>query len=734
MCSYILFLCLCFLECQAIEVVVTPKFKKGEAPAEAFTSFQNFSSQPLSAISACHWTAFETEDLGSVWATRNTFFGNSLRRDSKSMYVGRVVIRFKYPSTFLFKPEKWMFFCFSYDNLNKEIKVYVNGKNVLQKIVKDHLDNFEIEKNFLQNEKFGKASQFSGKFSDLNIWSNIMSIKDFDTLYKCEEIDMEPDVLKWNNKDLVTGPNISVEEWHEHPCHIEKKTQPSIVAYGNFTMEPKARALRMCGALGGSINLPENIFELLTLGEQLANFSAYCNYFWSPIFKGAIDGTFLNSNNNPVKYHRWRKGQPNGGQDDEKCVSIAGTGTEGIAYFDTHCNKLRCFYCNISDFGLFWLKGLCMMEDSKILDTQYVLRPMTTHPVWKGVSSSQISWNREYQHWELFNRYDKTLIASTKSEFPFGENIWQLKAENICRDQKKRQELLLMFSKCSKSEYSCSDGSCVPITSKCNYVPDCWDGEDEDNCEILHLETMENYDSSSPDIGFDKAGNIEKKHVEVSSNITSIEGINEVKSRFTVSLIISLRWTDSRLTWKNLNCDASLNFPSSKEKHSLWFPKIIFENTENHLEVPNDSNAKFVIEKKGTPRMSDEYERRETAYFDGFENPILFSRELQMRLKCAFQLNYFPFDTQICSVVMVPGYKERNFIKLIGDSVYFSGKKQVLTFEVIDTKIKTGDTNIEVKIYLKRQISQYLLGIYGPSLLIMVAAQVCNKQCTSSNI
>ena len=329
----------------------------------------------------------------------------------------------------------------------------------------------------------------------------------------------------------------------------------------------------------------------------------------------------------------------------------------------------------------------------------------------------------------MFNRYENTLLATTLTgaDFPVGENIWQLQEENICAGEQGDQELELMLSKCSDSEYSCSDGSCVPLASKCNFVPDCWDGGDEEHCRILHLENMEGYEAFSPDIGFDEDGDIERKPVEVFVNLTSVEGINEVKSRFSVSLIISIRWRDSRLTWRDLNNDTSLNFPSSEERYRLWFPKIIFENTENHIEVPNDSNAKFVVEKRGKARLSDEYERRETAYFRGSENPILFSREMQLKLKCAFQLNYFPFDTQICSVVLVPGFKERNFIKLIGENVDFLGKKKLLTFEVVRTMIVTSETEIKVKIYLKRQISQYILGIYGPSLLIMVAAQVCSK-------
>ena len=99
-----------------------------------------------------------------------------------------------------------------------------------------------------------------------------------------------------------------------------------------------------------------------------------------------------------------------------------------------------------------------------------------------------------------------------------------------------------MMSKGSKLEYSCSDGSCIPIGWKCNYVPDCWDGGEEENCTILHLENMGGYKQESPDIDFDDARDIIKKHVMISTNITRIESIDEVKSRFTASFVLLVEW------------------------------------------------------------------------------------------------------------------------------------------------------------------------------------------------
>ena len=58
----------------------------------------------------------------------------------------------------------------------------------------------------------------------------------------------------------------------------------------------------------------------------------------------------------------------------------------------------------------------------------------------------------------------------------------------------------LILSKCDETEYSCSDGSCIPILDVSNFVPNCWDGKDEESCPILSFRNVEGYKSDLPDI------------------------------------------------------------------------------------------------------------------------------------------------------------------------------------------------------------------------------------------
>ena len=97
-----------------------------------------------------------------------------------------------------------------------------------------------------------------------------------------------------------------------------------------------------------------------------------------------------------------------------------------------------------------------------------------------------------------------------------GESIWELESNGICSENPDSNKIKLRLSNCGQYEYSCSDGSCIPIQKKCDFVPNCWD---EENCQLLNDEKMKGYDSNLPEIVLDEKGNILRKIVKISITI-----------------------------------------------------------------------------------------------------------------------------------------------------------------------------------------------------------------------
>ena len=220
---------------------------------------------------------------------------------------------------------------------------------------------------------------------------------------------------------------------------------------------------------------------------------------------------------------------------------------------------------------------------------------------------------------------DKIIASSVAKEFPIGKNLWELESSIICKENTYSLKVYLMFSNCGQFEFSCSDGTCIPIQKKCDFVPDCWDKGDEINCQLLNNKNMEDYDSNLPDIFLDNEGKIVKKMLKVSVTIKEIKSIEEVKSRYTTTFNLKLEWNDARLTWYDLHEDLDLNILSEEQKKYIWFPKILIANTEeNIVEIPNDSQSKVSVRKNGSLTMSSTEDLQESALYEGKENNIIY--------------------------------------------------------------------------------------------------------------
>ena len=168
-----------------IKVLKTPKMGR-EAPADAFSRFINVKSPILTNISSCHWMSKTFENLGYIWRSKNEteYFGMRIYSMGTYLDIGGNAIRVEFPKDF-FVPDKWFFYCFTYNNMRKRLKVYLDSGKIIDKVINKHLDSFLIGKDFLQYEEFGRAGIFAGKFTDLNIWSRILNDYEIKKFYIC---------------------------------------------------------------------------------------------------------------------------------------------------------------------------------------------------------------------------------------------------------------------------------------------------------------------------------------------------------------------------------------------------------------------------------------------------------------------------------------------------------------------------------------------------------------------
>ena len=129
------------------------------------------------------------------------------------------------------------------------------------------------------------------------------------------------------------------------------------------------------------------------------------------------------------------------------------------------------------------------------------------------------------------------------------------------------------------------------------------------------------------------------------------------------------------------------------------------------------------------------HEMEEIAYYKGSENSLRYSRDFYLRFECQFELHNYPFDTQICTFLMRKPSNVDKFVKLLPNQLYFSGPLNMAEFVIIKYDMIAGTRpkkyDIQVRILIKRRVSQHLLSTYLPSICILIIAQVHNYHSNS---
>ncbi|XP_062371976.1 glycine receptor subunit beta-like [Sardina pilchardus] len=194
--------------------------------------------------------------------------------------------------------------------------------------------------------------------------------------------------------------------------------------------------------------------------------------------------------------------------------------------------------------------------------------------------------------------------------------------------------------------------------------------------------------------------------------INSFGSIQETTMDYRVNIFLRQRWNDPRLRLPaDFKSDALTVDP--KMFQCLWKPDLFFANEKNanFHEVTQDNILLFIF------RNGD----------------VLISMRLSITLSCPLALQLFPMDTQLCKIQLESfGYttKDLVFMWQSGDPVQMD-EIALPQFDVKQEDIKYGNctkfypgtgyyTCVEVIFTLRRQVGFYMMGVYAPTLLIVV--------------
>ena len=95
----------------------------------------------------------------------------------------------------------------------------------------------------------------------------------------------------------------------------------------------------------------------------------------------------------------------------------------------------------------------------------------------------------------------------------------------------------------------------------------------------------------------------------------------------------------------------------------------MFDNTKLNDVITNDQLAKVTVEREGRMTVSDETVVDEVEIFKGSENKIIFDKGFTKTLRCIYQLQLYPFDTQECTINFQVGEYDQQIMILFPNSI-----------------------------------------------------------------
>ena len=157
---------------------------------------------------------------------------------------------------------------------------------------------------------------------------------------------------------------------------------------------------------------------------------------------------------------------------------------------------------------------------------------------------------------------------------------------------------------CGKDQFTCNDGSCIALQSRCNALPDCNDNSDEGElCNIMKPLPPSYWKQSCPE---------HKPVIRLYLHVLGVSSVSLNTNEIKAKLVISRFWRDQRLTFQNLHEEA-IELEDS-DSNSIWRPQLVFPGAafDDNIAIRNLKSVltHFTVEAKGngTQEVDNSYE------------------------------------------------------------------------------------------------------------------------------
>ena len=441
-------------------------------------------------------------------------------------------------------------------------------------------------------------------------------------------------------------------------------------------------------------------------------------------------------------YHLpWAPNRPTKNGTDNNCIMLAARSKEvgrpmldlvedQTDIIDENCMSTVCPVCEVpAAVPALNLRGLCPQTK---FNRQYIFRLTESGDLeYSGDYTSFISYDQEAGVWVLRDTKDpgsRAVSSALESSLLLGMQIFDFSgvSNDRCTSGLASKKVRVKLTSCQDGQFTCSDGSCVGMRQRCDQLVHCRDASDEQDCGLLGLEGS--YNRKVPPIISINATSFSPAVVDITIILMKVVSINEVNHKIEFQFSAELGWRENRALFHNLKQDTSLNSLKDEEVAQLWLPLVIYDNTDQkettRLAAPEADlqwTTTVTVTKEGNFTRSGLEEAHELEIFQGKENRLVMTQTYTKEFQCLYQLQRYPFDTQVCTIEMAVSVMEKKTVTLRPEQMILKSPTELTQYVMTKWSLESDSNGgVMMVVIFKRRITNELLTTYLPSLLLIL--------------
>ncbi|XP_047502382.1 uncharacterized protein LOC125047881 [Penaeus chinensis] len=629
----------------------------------------------------------------------------------------------------------WSSICVSLDLANGKNVVVQDGR-VMPAIIDESLGTPFIrgggmlyigQEQDRPGEGFDKTQSLAGSLVDYRLYEKIFSTRILKQYTNCEpmQVSATPFIDFSNITSDFEVSDVEIEDGvGSHFCSERKPYDVLFPEVRTFD-----EASHHCQILAANLKAPKTNDDNTELNNLTLKHVDTCGSVWLGVRRN-VTGRYWYDTATQTKITYANFGYKAAFDDSETCASFKrsqDTVSSG-EWAPRNCEMKFCAVCRFKQMSFLKLRGLC---ERSLFDREYFLPNTKDSPMFNGAYYSVITKHTppenasasDFGFWQL-SRLDDPSVRATlalrfPTHYPVGLNNWTV-SNDVCGGR----EVPLRMTSCKEHQFSCDDGTCIPIHQRCNKEINCLDESDEVSCNFLVFPSR--YDDKSPPPRLHPSSPV---NVSVYVLMLSMRAFDLTGFNFVCEIEVRFSWKDSRLTLLHLKKDSFLNIIHLTERMP-WKPDVEFFGDALTTSDVNTRYSFLMGQRKKKPLPDNSAKLWEDETFEGRDNPLVMVQKLTVTTSCQFDLITFPFDTQTCKLGLVLRGLTKDYIALVpeGPGIKYIGKRKLLEYYLKEEFMAPEDVGnysgqvIEMKF---RNLSTfYVTSTYIPTFIIVVIGYI----------